>query len=80
MTRLKIRNYVIEALAIAGLVVAGALLNSREAQLHAAGGPTVTVEPSQLPLPVREAGRTGVLFDGSVTATSTIDTNNPYRR
>jgi hypothetical protein len=50
---------------IAGLAVIGSLMNSQQSTARAAGGPTVTIDPTQLPLPVQ--GSLGV--SGTVAAT-----------
>ena len=38
---------------IAVLAVIGTLMNSQQSTVRAAGGPTVTIDPTQLPLPVQ---------------------------
>jgi hypothetical protein len=50
---------------IAGLAVIGSLMNSQQSTVRAAAGPTVTIDPTQLPLLVQ--GSLGV--SGAVTAT-----------
>src|SRR5215469_12132909 len=61
-----IKNRVFAAGIIAALAVIGSVMNSRQSTLRgAAPGPTVTIDPSQLPLPVQ--GSLGV--SGAVAAT-----------
>jgi hypothetical protein len=50
---------------IAGLAVIGSVMNSQQSTVRAAGGPTVTIDQAQLPLPVQ--GSLGV--SGTVAAT-----------
>src|SRR5215472_1297712 len=60
-----LKNRVFAAAIIAGLAVIGSLMNSQQSTVRAAGGPTVTIDPTQLPLPVQ--GSLGV--SGTVAAT-----------
>jgi hypothetical protein len=53
------------AAVIAGLAVIGSLMNSQQSTVRAAGGPTVTIDQAQLPLPVQ--GSLGI--SGTVAAT-----------
>lgn len=53
------------AAVIAVLAVIGSLMNSQQSAVRAAGGPTVTIDPTQLPLPVK--GSLGI--SGTVAAT-----------
>ena len=64
----KIKNPMIAAAVLAGLALIGSLMNSHPAVLQAAGGPTVTIDPSQLPLHV--TGATTVT--GAVTVAGTV--------
>jgi hypothetical protein len=61
----KFKNPIIAAAVLAGLGLIGSLMNSNQAVLQAAGGPTVTIDPAQLPLQV--TGSTTVA--GTVAAT-----------
>jgi hypothetical protein len=53
------------------LAIIGTMMNSRPSVLQAAGGPTVTIDPTQLPLPVQ--GSLGV--SGTVAATQSGNWN-----
>src|SRR5215831_18874114 len=60
------KKRILVAAIIAGLAVIGSLMNSQQATIRAAGGgPTVTIDQTQLPLPV--TGSLGVA--GTVAAT-----------
>ena len=60
------KKLVLVAAIIAGLAVIGSLMNSQQSTVHAAAaGPTVNIDPTQLPLPVQ--GSLGV--SGTVAAT-----------
>jgi hypothetical protein len=56
---------------IAGLAVIGSVMNSHQSTLQGAGGPTVTIDQAQLPLPVQ--GSLGV--SGTVAATQSGNWN-----
>ena len=60
-----IKNRLFATAIIAGLAVIGSVMNSRQFTIQGAGGPTVTIDQAQLPLPVQ--GSLGV--SGSVAAT-----------
>ena len=47
-----IKNRLFMAAIIAGLAVIGSVMPSRQSTLQGAGGPTVTIDQAQLPLPV----------------------------
>ena len=50
----KFKNSVITAAALGSLALIGSMMNSHSAALQGAGGgPTVTIDPTQLPLPVK---------------------------
>jgi len=53
------------AAAVVTLAVIGTLMNSRQSVAQGAGGPTVTIDPSQLPLPVKGSAT----ISGTVAAT-----------
>jgi hypothetical protein len=63
MTTLKKRLLVTAIIAV--LAVIGSVMNSQQQTARAAGGPTITIDPTQLPLPVQ--GSLGV--SGTVAAT-----------
>jgi hypothetical protein len=48
----KFKNPMITAAVLAGLALIGSFMNSHPSVLQAAGGPIVTIDPSQLPLPI----------------------------
>jgi len=64
----RFKNQLIAAAVLAGLGLIGSFMNSHPAVLQAAGGPTVTIDPSQLPLHV--TGSTTVT--GAVTVAGTV--------
>jgi hypothetical protein len=49
------KNRIIATAVLIGLALLGSLMNSHPSVLQAAGGPTVTIDPSQLPLPITGA-------------------------
>jgi hypothetical protein len=61
----RFKNHLITAAVLSVLVIIGTIMNSRPSVLQAASGPTVTIDPTQLPLPVQ--GSTSV--SGTVAAT-----------
>lgn len=79
------KNKLIALGAVSLLAVVGTLMNSPSSAVQAAGGgPTVTIEPSQLPLPVRgtvtvAAVPTAVLADSQLISNINFGTpgNNP---
>jgi hypothetical protein len=90
----RFKNHLIAAAVLSVLAIIGTIMNSRPSVLQAAAGPTVTIDPTQLPLPVQ--GSTSV--SGTVAATQsgtwnvgiagnsassplfTRDADNPARR
>jgi hypothetical protein len=48
-----IKNRLFGAAIIAGLAVIVSVMNSRQSTIQGAGGPTVTIDQAQLPLPVQ---------------------------
>jgi len=46
------KNHLIAAGVLSVLAIIGTIMNSHQSVLQAAGGPTVTIDPDQLPLPV----------------------------
>ena len=82
----RFRNHLITGAAVLVLALIGTLMNSHQSELRAAGGgPTVTIDATQLPLPVKGSiSITGTpTFSFSNTAASplfTRDTDNPARR
>jgi hypothetical protein len=66
-----IKKRIFAAAIIAGLAVIGSLMNSQQSTVRAAGGPTVTIDQAQLPLPVQ--GSLGV--SGTVAATQSGNWN-----
>jgi hypothetical protein len=63
------KNHLIAAAVLSVLAIIGTMMNSRPSVLQAAGGPTVTIDPSQLPLPVQ--GSLGI------TGTANVKVTNP---
>jgi hypothetical protein len=65
----RFKNHLIAAAVLSVLAIIGTIMNSRPSVLQAAGGPTVTIDPSQLPLPVQ--GSLGI------TGTANVKVTNP---
>ena len=85
-----IKNRLFAAAIIAGLAVIGSVMNSRQSTLQGAGGPTVTIDQAQLPLPVQGSlGISGSVaatqsgpWNVGITGTPTVNINNtvnPFR-
>ena len=70
---------------IAGLALIGSLMNSQQSAVRAAGGPTVTIDATQLPLPVQGSlGVSGTIaakqsgtWNVGVTGTPNVNVTNP---
>ena len=81
----KLRNLSLAAAGLAALWQIGSLMNSRSAVLQAANGPIVTIDPSQLPLPISGsttvAGTVAASQSGpwtvGITGTPNVTVTNP---
>jgi hypothetical protein len=62
------KKRMLAAAIIAGLAVIGSLMNSQQSTVRAAGGPTVTIDQAQLPLPVQ--GNVGINGTPNVKVTN----------
>jgi hypothetical protein len=65
----RFKNHLIAAAVFSVLAIIGTMMNSRPSVLQAAGGPTVTIDQAQLPLPVQ--GSLGI------TGTANVKVTNP---
>jgi hypothetical protein len=65
-----LRNKLIAGGAVVILAVIGSVMNSRQSTIQGAGGPTVTIDPAQLPLPV--TGTIGLTGTPNVKVTNTV--------
>src|SRR5437763_11958251 len=71
------RSALITVAAVGILAVIGSLMNSHPSVLQAAGGPTVTIDPAQLPLQVtNDPGRKAFAFFKNDSFGSTEDGHN----
>jgi hypothetical protein len=61
----RFKNHLIAAGVLSVLAIIGTIMNSHQSVAQAAGGPTVTIDPDQLPLPVQ----------GSLGITGTANVN-----
>jgi hypothetical protein len=89
-----VKNRLFGAAIIAGLAVIGSVMNSRQSSIQGAGGPTVTIDQAQLPLPVQgslevkgtvattQSGPWNVGIGGNSASSPlfTRDADNPARR
>jgi len=74
----RFKNVLIVATAVLTLAVIGTLMNSRQPLVQAAGGPTFTIDPTQLPLPViGNVVLAGTPFQTSLCETGASGTSTP---
>jgi hypothetical protein len=84
----RFKNHLIAAGVLSVLAIIGTIMNSHQSVLQTAGGPTVTIDPEQLPLPV--TGSTTVsgsvaatqsgLWNVGITGTPSVNITNPADR
>ena len=78
MNMQNLRNKLMVGGAVLTLAVIGSVMNSRHATLQGAGGPAVTIDPTQLPLPVTgavSAAQNGA-WNVGITGTPTVTVGN----
>jgi hypothetical protein len=56
----RFKSHLITAAAVVTLAVIGTIMNSNQSVVQGAGGPTVTIDAAQLPLPVAISGTPSV--------------------
>jgi len=78
MNMQNLRNKLIAGGVVLTLAAIGSVMNSRQATLQGAGGPAVTIDPAQLPLPVTgtvSAAQNGA-WNVGITGTPTVMVGN----
>jgi hypothetical protein len=70
----KLRNFLTTAAVLGALALIGSVMNSHTAIVQGAGGPTVTIDQAQLPLPVN--GTVNVGGSVVISGTPTVNLNN----
>jgi hypothetical protein len=81
----RFKNHLIAAAVLSVLAIIGTIMNSRPSVLEAAGGPTVTIDQAQLPLPVQGsttvsgtvAAKQSGVWNVGITPGASVNVGNP---